>query len=158
MTIVCQVLLWLLCQVILWLLCARSYCDYCVSCPIVIIVCQVLLWLLYVRSYCDYCVSGPIVTIPGGTELHVRRGSDVIIKCVISHALQPPPYVFWYHVSIPLRASSCITWVSSIVRLLVSREYPPPYVLRIVSPSVRLLVSREYPPKNIILFLNILYV
>ncbi|KAB7500566.1 Lachesin, partial [Armadillidium nasatum] len=41
----------------------------------------------------------PLVVIPGGAELHVRSGSDVMLKCVISKALTPPPYVFWYHVS-----------------------------------------------------------
>ncbi|KAF2365180.1 Immunoglobulin I-set [Trinorchestia longiramus] len=39
----------------------------------------------------------PVVTIPGGSELHVRTGSDVTIKCVISRAIEPPSYVFWYH-------------------------------------------------------------
>ncbi|XP_066940235.1 limbic system-associated membrane protein-like [Macrobrachium rosenbergii] len=42
-------------------------------------------------------VITPKVSIPGGTELHVRSGSPVTIKCVVSHALQPPSYVFWYH-------------------------------------------------------------
>uniref|UniRef100_A0A6A7GAS1 Hemicentin-2-like n=1 Tax=Hirondellea gigas TaxID=1518452 RepID=A0A6A7GAS1_9CRUS len=41
----------------------------------------------------------PTVTIPGGNELHVRGGSDVTIKCVIAHALQPPPYALWFHES-----------------------------------------------------------
>lgn len=42
-------------------------------------------------------VVSPKVTIPGGSELHVRSGSTVTIKCVVSHALHPPNYVFWYH-------------------------------------------------------------
>ncbi|XP_045126944.1 hemicentin-2-like [Portunus trituberculatus] len=42
-------------------------------------------------------VITPLVTIPGGSELHVRSGSTVTIKCVVSQALHPPSYVFWYH-------------------------------------------------------------
>ncbi|XP_069182601.1 lachesin [Procambarus clarkii] len=42
-------------------------------------------------------VVTPRVSIPGGSELHVRSGSTVTIKCVVSHALHPPNYVFWYH-------------------------------------------------------------
>lgn len=42
-------------------------------------------------------VITPSVTIPGGSELHVRSGSTVTIKCVVSQALHPPSYVFWYH-------------------------------------------------------------
>ncbi|XP_042210310.1 zwei Ig domain protein zig-8-like [Homarus americanus] len=42
-------------------------------------------------------VITPRVTIPAGSELHVRSGSTVTIKCVVSHALHPPSYVFWYH-------------------------------------------------------------
>ncbi|XP_042877984.1 lachesin-like [Penaeus japonicus] len=42
-------------------------------------------------------VVSPRVTIPGGSEIHVRSGSTVTIKCVVSHALHPPNYVFWYH-------------------------------------------------------------
>ncbi|CAL4104141.1 unnamed protein product, partial [Meganyctiphanes norvegica] len=41
----------------------------------------------------------PRVSVPGGSELYVRSGSTVTVKCVISNALHPPNYVFWYHES-----------------------------------------------------------
>lgn len=47
--------------------------------------------------FVELTVVTPRVTIPGGSELHVRSGSTVTIKCVVSHALHPPNYVFWYH-------------------------------------------------------------
>ena len=41
------------------------------------------------------CVSVPKVRIFGNRDIHVRSGSKVDIKCVISQAVEHPPYVVW---------------------------------------------------------------
>ena len=36
------------------------------------------------------------VKILGGQDIHVKEGSMVILKCVISNTVEKPPYVTWY--------------------------------------------------------------
>ena len=36
------------------------------------------------------------VKILGGQDIHVKEGSKVILKCVITNIVEKPPYVTWY--------------------------------------------------------------
>lgn len=38
----------------------------------------------------------PSVTISGEKEMHVESGSSVVLRCVISHYLIRPTFIFWY--------------------------------------------------------------
>ena len=39
----------------------------------------------------------PKIEIMGSSDIYVRMGSKVTIKCVISQSLEEPAYIFWYH-------------------------------------------------------------
>lgn len=39
----------------------------------------------------------PQTKILGESELFVKSGSTVLIKCVIMQSLEQPAYIFWYH-------------------------------------------------------------
>ncbi|CAL4069537.1 unnamed protein product [Meganyctiphanes norvegica] len=41
-------------------------------------------------------VVTPLVYIDGGTDVHVKSGSTVTLRCIISKALEHPDYIFWY--------------------------------------------------------------
>ncbi|XP_073978156.1 uncharacterized protein isoform X2 [Rhodnius prolixus] len=39
----------------------------------------------------------PKVEILGETDIYVKAGSTVNLKCVITQSLEEPAYIFWYH-------------------------------------------------------------
>ena len=39
----------------------------------------------------------PNIEIIGDSDIHVKAGSTVSIKCVITQSLEEPAYIFWYH-------------------------------------------------------------
>ncbi|XP_045501458.1 hemicentin-2-like, partial [Colias croceus] len=39
----------------------------------------------------------PKIEIAGESEIYVKAGSTVSLKCVITQALEEPAYIFWYH-------------------------------------------------------------
>ncbi|VEN49659.1 unnamed protein product, partial [Callosobruchus maculatus] len=39
----------------------------------------------------------PKIEIEGESDIYVKRGSTVQLKCVITQSLEPPAYIFWYH-------------------------------------------------------------
>lgn len=39
----------------------------------------------------------PKIEILGETDIYVKAGSIVQIKCVITQSLEEPAYIFWYH-------------------------------------------------------------
>ncbi|ODM96843.1 Lachesin [Orchesella cincta] len=39
----------------------------------------------------------PQTKIIGESELFVKSGSTVQLKCIITQSLEQPPYIFWYH-------------------------------------------------------------
>lgn len=48
------------------------------------------------------CVAHVFFTVPnieiiGESDIHVKAGSTVSIKCVITQSLEEPAYIFWYH-------------------------------------------------------------
>ena len=42
-------------------------------------------------------IAVPSVQIVGDREVHVKAGTSVTLKCLISNCLEEPAYVFWYH-------------------------------------------------------------
>ena len=36
------------------------------------------------------------VKILGGQDIHVKEGSAVVLKCVITNIVEKPPFVTWY--------------------------------------------------------------
>jgi len=43
------------------------------------------------------CVSVPKIEIMGASDIYVKTGSTVNLKCVITQSLEEPAYIFWYH-------------------------------------------------------------
>jgi hypothetical protein len=41
--------------------------------------------------------SVPKIEIMGESDLYVKTGSTVNLKCVITQSLEEPAYIFWYH-------------------------------------------------------------
>lgn len=39
----------------------------------------------------------PNIEIVGESDIHVKAGSTVSIKCVITQSLEDPSFIFWYH-------------------------------------------------------------
>ena len=46
---------------------------------------------------CFLILTVPSVQIVGDREVHVKAGTSVTLKCLISNCLEEPAYVFWYH-------------------------------------------------------------
>lgn len=44
-----------------------------------------------------FYVPVPKIEIVGESDLYVKAGSTVSLKCVITQALEEPAYIFWYH-------------------------------------------------------------
>ncbi len=45
----------------------------------------------------SFLISVPNIEIIGESDIHVKAGSSVSIKCVITQSLEEPAYIFWYH-------------------------------------------------------------
>lgn len=41
--------------------------------------------------------SVPKIEIMGESDIYVKTGSPVTLKCVITQSLEEPAYIFWYH-------------------------------------------------------------
>jgi hypothetical protein len=39
----------------------------------------------------------PKIEIVGESDMYVKAGTTVSLKCVITQALEEPAYIFWYH-------------------------------------------------------------
>jgi hypothetical protein len=50
--------------------------------------------LYLIRSI--FCFAVPKIEIVGESELYVKAGSTVSIRCVITRSLEEPAYIFWY--------------------------------------------------------------
>ena len=44
----------------------------------------------------SFSISVPSVKILGDKEVHVKSGTSVTLRCLISNVLDVPSYVFWY--------------------------------------------------------------
>lgn len=51
---------------------------------------------MFYESICAH-VPVPKIEIVGESDLYVKAGSTVSLKCVITQALEEPAYIFWYH-------------------------------------------------------------
>ncbi|KAK3879188.1 hypothetical protein Pcinc_016231 [Petrolisthes cinctipes] len=104
-------------------------------------------------------VVSPSVTIVGESDLYVKSGSTVSLRCVIANALQQPAFIFWYHGDervvgrtdrvVFLERKSADTSISTLtipsLTLADSGNYTcSPASLRIVSVTIHVL-SGEHP-------------
>ena len=53
--------------------------------------------ILLSTCLCFLILTVPSVQIVGDREVHVKAGTSVTLKCLISNCLEEPAYVFWYH-------------------------------------------------------------
>ncbi|XP_042241165.1 zwei Ig domain protein zig-8-like [Homarus americanus] len=83
-------------------------------------------------------VITPSVTIAGVSDLYVKSGSTVNIKCVISDALEEPTYIFWYH------GERRVVSANSDRILSVDRIPPDTSIGTLTIPSVSLADSGNY--------------
>ncbi|XP_071545632.1 lachesin-like [Panulirus ornatus] len=83
-------------------------------------------------------VITPSVTIAGESDLYVKSGSTVNIKCVISNALEEPTYIFWYH------GDRRVVSANSDRILSVNRIPPDTSIGKLTIPSVSLADSGNY--------------
>lgn len=44
-----------------------------------------------------FVVAVPKIEIIGESDIYVKSGSTVSLKCVITQSLEEPAYIFWYH-------------------------------------------------------------
>ncbi|KOB78771.1 putative limbic system-associated membrane protein [Operophtera brumata] len=51
----------------------------------------------YILTLFQCNVPVPKIEIVGESDLYVKAGSTVSLKCVITQALEEPAYIFWYH-------------------------------------------------------------
>ncbi|KAG7158407.1 Zwei Ig domain protein zig-8-like 23, partial [Homarus americanus] len=98
-------------------------------------------WTLQVRYVQERdagSYESPSVTIAGVSDLYVKSGSTVNIKCVISDALEEPTYIFWYH------GERRVVSANSDRILSVDRIPPDTSIGTLTIPSVSLADSGNY--------------
>lgn len=52
---------------------------------------------LYLTFLISFNIAVPKIEIEGESDIYVKRGSTVQLKCVITQSLEEPAYIFWYH-------------------------------------------------------------
>ena len=54
--------------------------------------------LISLQGFCNLIshISVPNVKIIGDPEMHVEAGSSVALRCIVTHAMLRPKFVFWY--------------------------------------------------------------
>lgn len=63
--------------------------------------------------------SVPKIEIVGESELYVKAGTTVSLKCVITQALEEPAYIFWYH-----NDERVLNYDKSLVEIRMERVAP----------------------------------
>ncbi|XP_045775406.1 hemicentin-2-like [Maniola jurtina] len=61
----------------------------------------------------------PKIEIVGESDLYVKAGSTVSLKCVITQALEEPAYIFWYH-----NDERVLNYDRSLVEIRMERRAP----------------------------------
>ncbi|KAH9640211.1 hypothetical protein HF086_008447 [Spodoptera exigua] len=61
----------------------------------------------------------PKIEIVGESELYVKAGTTVSLKCVITQALEEPAYIFWYH-----NDERVLNYDKSLVEIRMERVAP----------------------------------
>lgn len=51
--------------------------------------------LCFFRSFATHTV--PRTELIGDPDRYVKAGSNVVLRCVVRGALEPPSYIIWYH-------------------------------------------------------------
>ncbi|KAG0726544.1 Zwei Ig domain protein zig-8 [Chionoecetes opilio] len=88
--------------------------------------------------FVDLSVITPTVSIAGKSDIYVKSGSTVNIKCVINDALEEPTYIFWYH------EERRVVEANSGYRLTVHREPPDTSIGTLTIPSVSMADYGNY--------------
>lgn len=66
----------------------------------------------------------PKIEIVGESDLYVKAGTTVSLKCVITQALEEPAYIFWYH-----NDERVLNYDKSLVEIRMERVAPDTTVL-----------------------------
>lgn len=61
----------------------------------------------------------PKIEIVGESDLYVKAGTTVSLKCVITQALEEPAYIFWYH-----NDERVLNYDKSLVEIRMERVAP----------------------------------
>ncbi|XP_072938214.1 neurotrimin-like [Epargyreus clarus] len=88
----------------------------------------------------------PKIEIVGESDLYVKAGSTVSLKCVITQALEEPAYIFWYH-----NDERVLNYDRSLVEIRMERVAPDTTVGNLIIYSPRREDSGNYScaPSNL---------
>ncbi|KAG6461115.1 lachesin [Manduca sexta] len=88
----------------------------------------------------------PKIEIMGESDLYVKAGSTVSLKCVITQALEEPAYIFWYH-----NDERVLNYDRSLVEIRMERVAPDTTVGNLIIYSSRREDSGNYScaPSNL---------
>ncbi|XP_075979764.1 neurotrimin-like [Anticarsia gemmatalis] len=88
----------------------------------------------------------PKIEIVGESELYVKAGTTVSLKCVITQALEEPAYIFWYH-----NDERVLNYDKSLVEIRMERVAPDTTVGNLIIYSPRREDSGNYScsPSNL---------
>ncbi|KAJ0175363.1 hypothetical protein K1T71_009504 [Dendrolimus kikuchii] len=88
----------------------------------------------------------PKIEIVGESDLYVKAGSTVSLKCVITQALEEPAYIFWYH-----NEERVLNYDRTLVEIRMERVPPDTTVGNLVIYSPRREDSGNYScaPSNL---------
>lgn len=92
----------------------------------------------------------PKIEIVGESDLYVKAGSTVSLKCVITQALEEPAYIFWYH-----NDERVLNYDRSLVEIRMERLAPDTtvrsdtYTILLSGSSKTLTVRLSRVPLNI---------
>ncbi|XP_059047404.1 neurotrimin-like [Achroia grisella] len=88
----------------------------------------------------------PKIEIVGESDLYVKAGSTVSLKCVITQALEEPAYIFWYH-----NDERVLNYDKSLVEIRMERVAPDTTVGNLIIYSPRREDSGNYScsPSNL---------
>ncbi|XP_047029019.1 lachesin-like isoform X1 [Helicoverpa zea] len=88
----------------------------------------------------------PKIEIVGESDLYVKAGTTVSLKCVITQALEEPAYIFWYH-----NDERVLNYDKSLVEIRMERVAPDTTVGNLIIYSPRREDSGNYScsPSNL---------
>ncbi|XP_012544933.1 lachesin-like [Bombyx mandarina] len=88
----------------------------------------------------------PKIEIVGESDLYVKAGSTVSLKCVITQALEEPAYIFWYH-----NDERVLNYDRSLVEIRMDRVAPDTTIGNLIIYSSRREDSGNYScaPSNL---------
>lgn len=85
---------------------------------------------------CYVYLTVPKIEIVGESDLFVKAGSTVSLKCIITQSLEEPAYIFWYH-----NDERVLNYDRDLIEIRMERVAPDTTVLSISSSPLYIYIN-----------------